>query len=413
MRKNYNKYTGLLDRFPYIVVALILIAAVIFILNFKSRFPMTFFSGSAQQQETEETSQYTILISSPSNDQVFKLVNMNETIPVIIKSKDIENLDFKLKLILNNEETLRTFNSPPYEYNWNPDEPGDYEIVANLVDEQDNIISASNTINFSVEYTDETMETIARSMDIEEKKTAALEASEYRSQNGAPIFSFKSYVPPLIDGVLDEWAVYDKAQISNPTIKKENFTSIEDCSGIIYTCWDDTAFYFAVEVTDDIVNQIYAGNQINNGDSITLVFDTALSDDFNIPFYNSDDSQIDFSPGNFSGIPAEAFIYFPSKSSKGIEIKSSQNNQGYIIEAKVPWEIFVSYGPTDLDVLGFTASIFDTDNLDSTELAVSSSLQFEINNVTTLGTLALIDGGDLTASSEDTGISGSEATTTE
>ncbi len=213
--------------------------------------------------------------------------------------------------------------------------------------------------------------------------------------------------------MLDEWALYDKAQIANPTIKKENFTSIKDCSGIIYTCWDDTNFYFAVEVTDDIVNQIYTGNQINNGDSVTFVFDTDLSDDFNIPFYNSDDSQIDFSPGNFSGIPAEAFIYFPSKSSKGIEIKSSQNNQGYIIEAKVPWEIFVSYGPTDLDVLGFTASIFDTDNLDSTELAVSSSLQFEINNVTTLGTLALIDGGDLTASSEDTGISGSEATTTE
>ncbi len=60
--------------------------------------------------------------------------------PYIIKSKDIENLDFKLKLILNDEETLRTFNSPPYEYNWTPDEPGDYKIVANLVDEQDNII---------------------------------------------------------------------------------------------------------------------------------------------------------------------------------------------------------------------------------------------------------------------------------
>ena len=410
MRKNYNKYTGILDRFPFIVVALILICAVIFIMVFKSKFPMAFFSGGTQQQEEQEMSVYSILITSPSSDQVFKLVTENETVPIAIKSKDIENLDYKLKLVLNGEETIRTFNSPPYEFNWNPDEPGDYKIVANLVDDQDNVIASSNTVSFTVEYTGETIETIARSMDIEEKKTAALDASEYRSQNGAPVFSFKCYTPPVIDGAIDEWELYDKAQISNPTIKKENFTSISDCSGIIYTCWDDSAFYFAVQVTDDVVNQKFAGNQINNGDSITLVFDTALSDDFNIPFYNSDDSQIDFSPGSFSGIPPEAFIYFPSKSSKGIEIKSLQTKQGYNIEVKLPWEVFASYGPVDLDVLGFTASIFDTDNLETTELAVSSSPQFEINNVTTLGTLVLIDGGDLTTTG-DSATSGNEETT--
>ena len=94
-----------------------------------------------------------------------------------------------------------------------------------------------------MEYASEAIETIARSMDIEEKKTSALEASEYRSQNGAPLFSFKCYTPPVIDGIIDEWAVYDKAQIANPTIKKENFTSIKDCSGV-NTCWMTLLFYF-------------------------------------------------------------------------------------------------------------------------------------------------------------------------
>ncbi|MBN1299542.1 MAG: hypothetical protein JW997_07640, partial [Actinobacteria bacterium] len=254
MRKNYNKYTSIADRFPFIAVIIIVGLAILFLFIFREKFPLNFFSGSANTEVSEESSDYSIYITSPSNEQIFKFVNENENVPVEIKSKDIENLDYKLKLLIN-DEVIRTFNSPPYEYNWNPPEPGEYELVANLVDDKDDIISSSNTISFIVQYTGEQIENIERSIDIEDKKKQVLENADFRSANGAPAFSFRCYTPPVIDGSLDDWQIYDKAQIANPTIKKENFVSIKDCSGLIYTCWDETAFYFAVTVTDDVFNQ--------------------------------------------------------------------------------------------------------------------------------------------------------------
>ena len=93
-------------------------------------------------------------------------------------------------------------------------------------------------------------------------------------------------------------------------------------------------------------------------------------------------------------------------------VKSSQLKDGYIIEASVPWANFVSYGPKDMDVLGFTATIFDTDNQETTELAMSSSPQFDINNTGTLGTLVFIDGGDIASAGSSASDSGGSTGTT-
>jgi hypothetical protein len=409
MKKVHKKRSFLLDKIPYILFVLISIIAVIIFFSVRSCLPLTFFSGTPKN--TENDIKYSLFIASPSSGQIFDFINQNETVPVKIRAKEAESTDYIIKVMVNGSE-IKTFTLPPYEYNWNPGSSGEYEIVALLLDDNDNIIAESNTINFTVAYKIEPENETPVSVDIEEKKNNVIDQSVFRTNNtiptGVPIFSYKCYTPPVIDGIIQEWDKFESFSSFAPTIKKENYTTHTDISGTFYSCWDDDNFYFAIHVIDDVFSQNYTGNQINKGDSVTLVFDTELEGDMQITFYNSDDYQIDFSPGNFAGIPAESFMNWPTNAPpRGTTIAPARTRNGYILEVSLPWYNFTNYMPEDEDVLGFTVSILDTDNLDTTELVISSSKTFDFNNVSTLGAIALIDAGDLQDSGD--GNSDSEA----
>ncbi|MDP3011606.1 MAG: sugar-binding protein [Candidatus Hydromicrobium sp.] len=404
MKKNYKRRVFVLDKVPYILFGAILIIAIIIFLPVRSCMPLNFFSGV--QEETEKESEYSLFIASPTNDKVFPFINQNETVPVEIKAKEVENTDYTIKLLVNDSE-IKSFTSPPYEYNWNPGSSGEYEMIAQLIDAGGNIITNSNTVSFTVQYEIEPEENIVLSVDIEEKKNEILSQSLFRAQNtiptGVPLFSYKCYIPPVIDGIFQEWDKFEKFSAFEPTVKKENYTTYTDVSGTFYSCWDDDNFYFVVQVVDDVFNQKYTGNQLNKGDSITIVFDTELEEDMQISFYSGDDYRIDFSPGNFSDILPEAFMSWPLSNAplRGVTVFPIKLTNGYLLEASIPWYYFPNYNPNDEDVLGFTVSIFDTDNLESTELVISSSKVFEFNNVSTLGAIALIDAGDIQSTEEE------------
>jgi hypothetical protein len=391
----------ILDKFPYILFALILIISIIIFFSVRSCLPLSFFSGFSD--ETEEETGYALYIASPINDKVFDFINQNETVPVEIKAKEAENTNYTIKVFANDEE-IKTFSSPPYEFNWNPGSSGDYEITAQLLDENDTIIANSNTVNFSVEYEMETAENTIISTDVEEKKSRILSESTFRSQNtiptGIPLFSYKCYIPPVIDGSLQEWDDFESFSAFEPTIKKENYKSHTDISGTFYSCWDDDNFYFAIQVTDDVFSQNYTGNQLNKGDSITIALDMELEEDMYIQFYTGDDYLINFSPGNFTSTIAESYISYPAAIPRGVLIDSTRLTNGYTIEAAIPWYNF-NYTPSDEDVLGFTVSIFDTDNLESTELVISSSKEFDPISTATLGAIALIDAGDIQSEDQE------------
>ncbi|NQT66021.1 MAG: hypothetical protein HQ569_00400 [Actinobacteria bacterium] len=406
MKKNYKRCVFILDKVPYILFGAILIIAIIIFLPIRSCMPLNFFSGV--HEETENESEYPLFIASPTNDKVF-IINKNETVPVEIKAKEVESTNYTIRVLINDSE-IKSFTSPPYEYNWNPEISGEYEIIAQLVDENGITLSSSNKVAFTVEYEVKTAENNVISVDIKEKKNEILSRPIFRTQrsqntipSGLPIFSYKCYIPPVIDGSIQEWEKFDRFSEFMPTIRPENYASRDDIDGTFYSCWDDDNFYFAVQVVDDVFSQKYTGNQLYKGDSITIVFDTELEEDMSISFYTGDDYRIDFSPGNFSGTFAESFMYWPSNAPpRGVNITSTRlANGGYMIEASIPWYNFPNYNPYDEDVLGFTVSILDTDYLESTELVISSSKKFEFNDVSNLGIIVLIDAGNIQEAEEE------------
>lgn len=189
-KKKYNKYLNSADRFPYIIVAVILIIAVIFIFQFKAKYSFPFFSNtSTSAQDTVDTS-YSLFISSPVDNQVFNFVNKNESVPIEIRSKEIEGLNYKLNLVINDKDIIKTFSSPPYKYDWTPPESEEYTIVANLLDDSNKIISSSNEVRFIVNYTEETTSA---------ETTSEISSSDTltTTSDGAPTINLRIFEGPL------------------------------------------------------------------------------------------------------------------------------------------------------------------------------------------------------------------------
>jgi hypothetical protein len=402
MPKRKRKDLNFIDRFPFVAIIVIGIAAFLIFTFVVNRLPLSFFSGAPASDQSEEDLR--IYIASPVHDRLYELVTANETISIDIKAKEIEAIDAVLKIFINGDE-IREFSSPPYEMNWRPRDAGMFEIYANAFSPDGEMLSESNKIIFEVKYMFEHAgQDESRGLpgiDIEEKKNIILENAFYRAQNGPPLFSYKTYKEMSIDGDLDDWGDFEKFTAFKPTIKKENYTTPQDLSGAFSSAWDEENFYFVIKVVDDIINQPYTSNQINKGDCIALAFDTDIEGDMNVPFLNEDDYLFEISPGDFSGKGPESFVRWPSNAPLiDALIASKKTDDGYILEAAIPWSNFGDFAPQDETVMGFTVSIMDTDNLTDeednfiTELVISSSNQFDFNNTFTFGTLILIDIGE-------------------
>jgi hypothetical protein len=157
------------------------------------------------------------------------------------------------------------------------------------------------------------------------------------------VASLKTKAPLEIDADLKDW------DLSKPIIidKKVNvvhgqfsWNGPKDLSVKAYSAWDEDNLYFAFDVTDDKIVQTKTGHEMWEGDHVEMWLDMALQLDYNEAMNSNDDFQFGFSPGNFTNIKPEIYIWTPDLS--GIidyksmsEIASKKTDYGYIIEVRL------------------------------------------------------------------------------
>ncbi len=202
---------------------------------------------------------------------------------------------------------------------------------------------------------------------------------------------------PVMDGTYAEW-VEDTYKYAVPYVvwQKVNWVDMADLEGAFAAAWDEKYLYISVKVTDDVFVQNKTGELMYLGDSVEILIDANLDNDFYSATLNQDDFQFGVSPGNpDKGIEEEVYLWYPTskKGSKSNVLVSSQFEISpiYRVEVGIPWSMLEITPSTGLHI-GFAVSVNDNDkkseNLQQT--MISTALYRNFLDPTTWGELVLV-----------------------
>jgi hypothetical protein len=191
-----------------------------------------------------------------------------------------------------------------------------------------------------------------------------------RQGNGADIHVPRALVPPTIDGDLADWDGSSPNPVPAPyvTLNPSRWAGPSDLSADFFFAWDADNFYVGAVVTDNTHVQFQGtrGYNLYYGDDIEIWFDTKLNEDFGVSKGDGDDYQLGLSPGNFGALTPEAVFWNPNKSQDRnklvrVAAKPRALENGYTLEAAVPWAAFGDFRPQAGQAIGFAASAGDND----------------------------------------------------
>jgi len=210
-----------------------------------------------------------------------------------------------------------------------------------------------------------------------------------------PVIAYFVDDPPYIDGELDEWNL-DRYNIDSVVYGGRNIEGSSDLSGRAMFTWDDDFLYLGVRVIDDVYAQDARRANLYKGDSLEVLLDADVSSDYYSATLSADDFQLGISPGSPDpGEDVEAYLWYPEYiegSRDEVKIASRLKEDGYIVEAAIPWDMFLTH-PYEGAHFGFCFSISDNDDKgqDIQQSMVSNVPTRMLTDPRTWGDLQLVD----------------------
>lgn len=199
---------------------------------------------------------------------------------------------------------------------------------------------------------------------------------------------------PTIDGVFDEWEL-PRYPVESVVYGVDHWSGKDDLSANVMVGWDDFNIYIAVKVIDDKYVQKATGEDLFMGDSLEVLMDTKVANDYYLEILSLDDYQVGISPGSPEpGTNTEAYLWYPrdERGERGkVKIGAMLTDNGYRAEFKIPWDTF-NIQPVKGTHYGFAFSVSDNDRSGEKvqQSMVSSSSNRQLTNPSTWGDLELL-----------------------
>jgi len=177
---------------------------------------------------------------------------------------------------------------------------------------------------------------------------------------------------PVMDGDTGEWTNPSQWTL-NTKGRIKNFTDWkgeDDLSADVFVCWDETNFYFAAEVKDDVFSQPYENGDIWKGDSIQIAIDPAFGkkdQPFLKPsgFRYQPSDKADFWEGGLAETSNGPVVYCWKGGEAGIVksavLKTKRSDGKMVYEAAIPWKEIATPGPEAGEAMGFSFVIQEND----------------------------------------------------
>lgn len=207
--------------------------------------------------------------------------------------------------------------------------------------------------------------------------------------------AYYTAIAPTINGDWSDWSA-PEVPARFVVVGGQHRTNNADIDASYKLAWDEYYLYVAVKMRDDKYVQNARVDQIYKGDSVEILMDSLLFEDFDNTTLNNDDYQVVISPGHGSPLgPKESYVYYPANQAgprDDIDIATIRGPGVTRVEIAIPWTTF-NVEPQAGARFGFAIGISDNDDpvRDLQQTFLSNIRKRSLANPATWGDLTLLD----------------------